>query len=51
MTIRVGQPVPDFTLDAFDPASGDFTKFDLAKQKNAGRWTLLFFYPADFTFV
>ena len=26
-------------------------KFELAKQKTAGRWTLLFFYPADFTFV
>ena len=51
MSIRVGQTVPDFTLDAYDPASGEFAKFDLAKQKGAGRWTLLFFYPADFTFV
>jgi peroxiredoxin (alkyl hydroperoxide reductase subunit C) len=51
MTIRVGQSVPDFALDAFDPASGDFAKFEFAKQKTAGRWTLLFFYPADFTFV
>ena len=51
MTIRVGQTVPDFTLDAYDPGKGEFSKFDLAKQKAAGRWTLLFFYPADFTFV
>jgi len=51
MSIRVGQTVPDFSLDAFDPASGGFTKFELAKQKSASRWTLLFFYPADFTFV
>jgi peroxiredoxin (alkyl hydroperoxide reductase subunit C) len=51
MSIRVGQTVPDFALDAFDPTSGEFTKFDLAKQKQSGRWTLLFFYPADFTFV
>ncbi len=49
--IRVGTPVPDFTMPAFDPVAGDFTKVSLAKQKEAGRWTILFFYPADFTFV
>ncbi len=49
--IRVGTPVPDFTMPAFDPIAGDFTKVSLAKQKEAGRWTILFFYPADFTFV
>jgi peroxiredoxin (alkyl hydroperoxide reductase subunit C) len=49
--IRVGQPVPDFKLAAYDPVAGDFTEFDLAKQKGAGRWTVLFFYPADWTFV
>ena len=49
--IRVGQTVPDFALDAYDPAAGDFTKFDLSKQKGTGRWTVLFFYPADWTFV
>jgi len=49
--IRVGTPVPDFTMNAFDPVAGDFTKVSLAKQKEAGRWTILFFYPADFTFV
>ena len=49
--VRVGQPVPDFAFEAFDPVKGDFDKFELAKQKAAGRWTILFFYPADFTFV
>ena len=47
----VGQTVPDFAIDAFDPVAGDFTKFELAKQREKGRWTVLFFYPADFTFV
>jgi peroxiredoxin (alkyl hydroperoxide reductase subunit C) len=50
-TIQVGQLVPDFTLDAYDPKTRDFSKFDLAAQKKAGRWTVLFFYPADWTFV
>ena len=49
--VRVGQAVPDFTLEAFDPVVGDFTKVSLADLKKAGKWTVLFFYPADFTFV
>ena len=49
--VRVGQVVPDFTLDAYDPVTGDFTQVSLAQQREKGRWTILFFYPADFTFV
>lgn len=49
--IQVGQPVPDFELTTFDPKTKDFSTFKLAENKKAGRWTLLFFYPADFTFV
>jgi len=49
--IRVGQKVPDFSLTTFDPKINDFGKFDLAAQKQSKKWTLLFFYPADFTFV
>lgn len=51
MSIQVGQEVPEFTLTTFEPSSGGFGEFELAKQKSDGRWTLLFFYPADFTFV
>ena len=49
--IQVGQPVPDFELDIYDAAKDDFDKFSLAENKAAKRWTILFFYPADFTFV
>ena len=49
--LQVGQEVEDFTLTTFEPENNDFGEFSLAKQKEAGRWTLLFFYPADFTFV
>ena len=49
--IQVGQPVPDFTLETYNPATGDFDEISLEKQKSEGRWTTLFFYPADFTFV
>jgi peroxiredoxin (alkyl hydroperoxide reductase subunit C) len=49
--LRVGQQVPDFTLETYDPASGQFSQLSLAEQKAAGRWTVLVFFPADFTFV
>ena len=48
---RVGQPVPDFKLEIFDPVRGDFSSRTLDDLKNAKKWTVLFFYPADFTFV
>ena len=49
--LQVGDMVPDFELETFDPAKGDFGTFKLADQKTAKKWTILFFYPADFTFV
>jgi peroxiredoxin (alkyl hydroperoxide reductase subunit C) len=49
--VGVGQSVPDFSMTTYEPKTGDFGKFDLAAQKKAGRWSVLVFYPADFTFV
>jgi NADH-dependent peroxiredoxin subunit C len=49
--LRLGQKVPDFELVTFEPPKGDFGKFSLRDQIANKRWTLLFFYPADFTFV
>lgn len=49
--LRIGQNVPDFELDTFEPARGKFGKFSFSKNMKAGKWTILFFYPADFTFV
>ena len=49
--LQVGMSVPDFTLTTFEAESVGFGAVSLAKQKEEGRWTCLFFYPADFTFV
>ena len=49
--IKLGQRVPDFELATYDPTRGDFGKFSMAEQIARRRWTILFFYPADFTFV
>ncbi|MBI4024475.1 MAG: redoxin domain-containing protein [Verrucomicrobia bacterium] len=50
-SIRVGQTVPDFELEAYDPRKKDFTKVSLQDLKHTGKWTVLVFYPADYTFV
>jgi peroxiredoxin (alkyl hydroperoxide reductase subunit C) len=49
--LQVGQTVPDFELTIYDPVNDDFGSISLASLKSEGKWTILFFYPADFTFV
>ncbi len=49
--VRIGHKVSDFEINAYDPVDHDFKKFSLKEQKNSGKWSILFFYPADFTFV
>jgi peroxiredoxin (alkyl hydroperoxide reductase subunit C) len=48
---KVGEPAPDFDLPVFDPA--DPTNLELRVTLEGYRevWLMLFFYPADFTFV
>jgi len=50
-TASVGAVVPDFEMETYEPAQGDFGKVSLADIKKAGKWAILVFYPADFTFV
>lgn len=51
--LRLGEKVPveQIEMDTFEPSKGDFGRFRMADQVKNGRWTILFFYPADFTFV
>lgn len=44
---KVGQPAPDFTLEAV--FNKEFKKVSLTDYR--GKWVVLFFYPLDFTFV
>lgn len=41
----VGQPAPDFSLQGF--VKGDKKQFNLSDTR--GKWTVLFWYPLDFT--
>jgi len=47
MIARVGKPAPDFEAMAYQ--DGSFKLIKLSEFK--GHWTLLCFYPGDFTFV
>lgn len=49
--IALGHPVPEFTIDIYDPENKRFGQLSLAELRAQDRWTILFFYPADFTFV
>ncbi len=45
----VRREMPKFTMDAFDAKSGHFAKVSSDDYK--GKWAVICFYPADFTFV
>jgi peroxiredoxin (alkyl hydroperoxide reductase subunit C) len=49
--LKLGTKVSDFELETYEPTKGDFGKFSFQQQINNKRWTIVFFYPADFTFV
>ncbi|NQV26010.1 MAG: peroxiredoxin [Rhodopirellula sp.] len=53
MTVQIGQPAPDFAVQAYDRTKdgtdNQFSTIKLADLKD--KWVCLFFYPLDFTFV
>ncbi len=49
MCLRPGLKAPDFEANAYDPKTGELKTVKLSDYR--GKWVILFFYPADFTFV
>jgi len=49
MSVKIDEQAPDFDLPAYDPIKDDQTQVSL--ESLAGKWAVLFYYPADFTFV
>ena len=45
----VRREMPNFTMDAYDAKTGHFTRVSSDDYK--GKWAVVCFYPADFTFV
>lgn len=50
-SLKVGQMVPNFSIETYDPKTGEFGKISLDDIRKQRKWTVLFFYPADYTFV
>lgn len=46
---KIDQKFADFSLDIYDPEKDEVGK--ITAGDFAGKWLILFFYPADFTFV
>lgn len=49
MFVKIDEPAPGFDLPAYDPIRDDQTQVSL--ESLSDEWVVLFFYPADFTFV
>ncbi|MEA3383722.1 MAG: peroxiredoxin [Campylobacterota bacterium] len=45
----VNRRMPDFKMEAYDAATGHYT--EVSSENYYGKWTVVCFYPADFTFV
>ena len=50
-TLKIGQKVPELTFDIYDPVNREFKVMNLSDLQKDKKWVILFFYPADFTFV
>ena len=48
--VKVGKPVENFKANAV-LENGEFGEVSLEESMKAGKWTVLFFWPKDFTFV
>lgn len=49
--LKIGDKVPDFELDVYFPEKRDLGKIKFSDISKKGNWLILFFYPADYTFV
>ena len=48
-TVTINSKVPNISFEIYDPSSDSVKKVSLADYKT--KWLIMFFYPADFTFV
>lgn len=49
MAIRVGDPVPDISVNYWERSAHEAGRLSLGDYR--GRWLVLFFYPRDFTYI
>ena len=49
--LKIGDKVTDFEIDVYLTEKKDFGKIRFSQIAKQGKWLILFFYPADYTFV
>lgn len=49
--LKIGERLPDFKFEAYNPVDGTFVSKNVKDILTTKKWLILFFYPADFTFV
>jgi len=49
--LKLGQKIRDFAFSTYNPAKNSFEEHTLLKYILQKKWLILYFYPADFTFV
>ena len=49
--VHVGEKIENFSMETYIPTDFSFGEISLEQLKKEGKWTILVFYPADFTFV
>ncbi len=49
--VKVGDIVPNFSMEVYNPKEKSFGSFSLEEARKKGKWVVLVFYPADYTFV
>ncbi len=49
--MKVGDMIDNFSMETYIPTDFSFGRISFEELKNQGKWTVLVFYPADFTFV
>jgi len=51
MPLKLGQKTKDFKFGTYNPTKDRFEDHTLFQYLLEGKWVVLYFYPADFTFV
>lgn len=49
--IKIGEHLKDNSLDAYLPEKKDFGRITFSDITGSGKWLIVFFYPADYSFV
>ena len=47
--VLVLKKMPEFKMEGYDPQTGKY--IEISSDDFKGKWALICFYPADFTFV